>query len=217
MTEAEGRVALVEAALRTVALGLNSGTAGNLSLRFGAGMLITPTGIAPERMLAEQIVYMDLGGVWAGPWQPSSEWAIHLGIYRATGAQAVVHAHPDAAVALSCLRTAIPPFHYMVAGFGGDEVPCAPYATFGSQALADAVVATLGTTYVGCLMANHGIVTLGPDMAVALARAEKLEMLARQFLLARSGGVPVLLTAEEMVAVHASYATYGKQPKGSAP
>ncbi|MDB5663879.1 class II aldolase/adducin family protein [Cypionkella sp.] len=213
MTEAESRAALVAASQRTVALRLNSGTAGNLSLRFGAGMLITPTGVPPDDMRTEQIVYMDMTGAWSGRWKPSSEWAIHLGLYKATEAQAVVHAHPDASVALSCLRAPIPAFHYMVAGFGGDEIPCTLYATFGSQALADTVVATMGTTYSGCLMANHGIVTHAADMATALLRAEKLDMLARQYLLALSAGTPVLLTCAELVAVHARYAVYGKQPK----
>lgn len=213
MTEQESRFALMAAARRTVELRLNSGTAGNLSLRFGEGMLITPTGIPPEEMAAEQIVFMDRAGQWTGRWKPSSEWAIHLGIYKATQANAVVHAHPDPCVALSCLRQPIPAFHYMVAGFGGNEIPCSGYATFGSQALADTVVETLGTTYCGCLMANHGIVTLGADMATALSRAEKLDMLARQYLLARSVGEPVLLTPGELIAVHAGYANYGKQPK----
>lgn len=213
MTEVESRLALVAASRRTVVLKLNSGTAGNLSLRFGAGMLITPTGVPPDDMQPEQIVYMDMTGKWSGRWKPSSEWAIHLDLYKATKAQAVVHAHPDHCVALSCLRAPIPAFHYMVAGFGGNEIPCTDYATFGSQALADTVVATMGTIYSGCLMANHGIVTHAADMATALSRAEKLDMLARQYLLALSVGAPVLLTPAELVAVHAGYASYGKQPK----
>lgn len=212
MTEEEARLTLVAAAQRTVALRLNSGTAGNLSLRHGDGMLITPSGIPPDQMRPEQIVAVDMAGKWSGRWKPSSEWAIHLGLYKATAANAVVHAHPDPCVALSCLRQPIPAFHYMVAGFGGDLIPCTDYATFGSQALADTVVATMGTTYSGCLMANHGIVTHGPDMATALARAEKLDMLGRQYLMVLSVGRPVLLTPAELVGVHAGYVTYGKQP-----
>jgi L-fuculose-phosphate aldolase len=164
-------------------------------------------------MQADQIVSMDLDGAWSGRWKPSSEWAIHLGLYRATSANAVVHAHPDPCVALSCLRQPIPAFHYMVAGFGGDQIPCTDYATFGTQALADTVVATMGTTYSGCLMASHGMITHGPDLATALSRAEKLDMLARQYLLACSVGIPVLLKPAELTDVHAGYASYGKQPK----
>ncbi|MFN4156578.1 MAG: class II aldolase/adducin family protein [Paracoccaceae bacterium] len=207
----EPRAALVTAARVTVTMGLNAGAVGNFSLRHGAGMLITPTGIAPASMTPSQIVEMGFDGTWHGDWQPSSEWAIHARIYQTTGARAVVHCHPDHSVALSALHHDIPPFHYMVAGFGGNVIPCARYACFGSPALAEAVVAALGQTYSACLMASHGVVTLGPDLATALARAEKLETLARQYLLARLAGEPVLLTPAEMAEVHERYATYGQQ------
>ena len=211
--EAKARLALVEATRRTVALKLNSGTAGNLSLRHGEGMLITPTGIGPEELQPDQIVAVDFSGAWVGRWKPSSEWAIHSGIYKATKANAVVHAHPDMCVALACLRLPIPAFHYMVAGFGGNQIPCSPYATFGTQELADTVVATLGAVYTACLMANHGMITCGTDLPSALSRAEKFEMLARQYVSARSAGEPVLLTPTELIAVHAAYTHYGEQPR----
>lgn len=214
MGEATARDALVEAARESVRLGLNSGTVGNFSLRHGAGMLITPSGIRPDTMTTDQIVKMDLNGAWQGEWVPSSEWAIHARIYAARpDAGAVVHAHPDHCVALSCLRQAIPPFHYMVAGFGGTSVPCAPYACFGSLALADAVAETLGLTLTACLMANHGMVALAADLPGALSRAAKLETLARQYLLARSSGTPVDLSPAEMDEVAARYKSYGKQPR----
>ncbi len=213
MDEAAARTALVEASRRSVAIGLNSGTVGNFSVRHGAGMLITPTGIVPDDLTPEQIVSMDFGGTWAGDWRPSSEWAIHGRLYETTNAGAVVHAHPDHCVALAALRQPIPLFHYMVAGFGGSEIPCADYACFGSAPLAETVIAAMGTTYSACLMANHGAVTTGPDVATALARAEKLEMLARQYLLARSIGEPVLLTPAELEDVRARYGTYGQQAK----
>lgn len=205
------RVALVEATLKTVELKLNSGTAGNLSLRHGEGMLITPTGIPPQDLGPEQIVEMDLEGDWEGRWKPSSEWAIHSRLYQTTSAGAVVHAHPDNCVALAALRRPMPPFHYMIAGFGGNIIPCAPYACFGTPALAETVIAAMGTTYSACLMSNHGIVTTGRDLATALARAEKLEMLARQYLFACAAGGPVLLTEEELAEVHSRYGTYGQQ------
>lgn len=205
------RVALVDATLKSLALKLNSGTAGNLSLRHGEGMLITPTGIPPRELAPEQIVEMDLRGNWQGRWKPSSEWAIHARLYQTTSAKAVVHAHPDHSVALATLRRPLPPFHYMIASFGGDSVPCAPYACFGTPALAETVIEAMGTTYSACLMSNHGIVTIGPDLATALMRAEKLEMLARQYLLARMGGEPVLLTPDELAEVHGRYSSYGQQ------
>jgi L-fuculose-phosphate aldolase len=210
--DTQARAALVAAARDSVRLGLNSGTVGNFSLRHEGGMLITPTGILPEAMTPDQIVAMTLDGGWQGDWVPSSEWAIHARILAARpDVGAVVHAHPDHCVALSCLRQAIPAFHYMVAGFGGTTVPCAPYACFGSTDLAQAVADTLGAGLHACLMANHGMVAVGPDMATALSRATKLETLARQYLLARGAGEPVVLTAPEMVEVAARYRTYGQQ------
>lgn len=212
--ETEAREALVAAACSSVRLGLNSGTVGNLSLRFGEGLLITPSGIPPEKMSRAQIVLMTLDGAWQGDWLPSSEWAIHARIYAARPeAGAVVHAHPDHCVALSCLREPIPPFHYMVAGFGGSTVPCARYACFGSLDLADAVAEALGDHSTACLMANHGMIALGPDLAAALSRAAKLEVLARQYVLALQAGRPVLLTQPEMELVQAQYGQYGKQPR----
>lgn len=213
MDEAMARSALVEASRRSVTIGLNSGTVGNFSVRHGEGMLITPTGIAPDALQPGQIVAMDLEGTWAGDWRPSSEWAIHARLYATTSAGAVVHTHPDHCVAVASLRQPIPLFHYMVAGFGGSEIPCADYACFGSSALAETVVAAMGTTHSACLMANHGAVTIGQDVETALGRAEKLEILARQYLLARSIGEPVLLTPAELADVRARYGTYGQQAK----
>lgn len=214
--EAAKRQSLVDAMQTAARYGLNSGTSGNISLRCDDGtvgdFLISPTGIRPVLLMPDQIVRMDSQGRWQGRWAPSSEWEIHLRIL-ATRADvgAVVHAHPDHAVALSCLRRPVPAFHYMVAGFGGDQIPCARYECFGSPALADTVIEALGDRYHGCLMANHGIIACGPDLETALARAERLETLARQYLYALSAGTPVLLSADEMRTVHERYRSYGQQ------
>ncbi len=206
------RQILIEAARRSVALGLNRGTVGNFSLRIDGGMLITPTGILPEALEPDQMVAMDLDGTWEGRWRPSSEWQIHARIYaRRPDAGAVVHTHSDHATALSALRRAIPPFHYMIAGFGCDEIPCATYACFGSPALSATVIAALGDKACACLMANHGAVTLGRDMTAAMGRSDKLEMLAKQYLLACAAGEPALLSAAELAEVHLSYRSYGQQ------
>lgn len=216
MTESELRRALVEASEAVDRKGLNSGTSGNISVRFGDGMLITPTGMSASQMSPELMVPMQLDGSWSGDVRPSSEWAIHAGIYRARPeAHAVVHAHPDHCVALSCAREGIPLFHYMVAGFGGDDIRCSAYATFGSPELAGVVIeAIAGRT--ACLLANHGMVAFGKSLAEAVGRTEKLETLARQYLLCRSVAKPVLLTAEELVEVRERYKTYGVQPAKSA-
>lgn len=209
----EAAQALVDAARQMAAAGLNSGTSGNMSVRRGGGMLITPTGIEPERLAPEMMVAMDLDGRRApdgAQYAPSSEWALHAAVYRAFGpAGAVVHAHPDAAVALSCLRENLPAFHYMVASFGGADVRCARYATFGTTALADAAVEALeGRT--ACLLANHGTICHAAGLADALAATQRLETLARQYMMVRAAGSPALLDAAEMARVAERYRTYGQ-------
>lgn len=205
------RQALVLAARAIEDKRLNSGTAGNISLRSRKGMLITPTGITPRDLGADQMVEMDLDGGWVGDFRPSSEWAMHAAIYKAfPHAEAIVHAHPDHCVALSCLRENLPAFHYMIAGFGGDDVRCSGYAPFGSPELAEVAVEALAERN-ACLLANHGMIAFGPDLTTAVARAEKLEILARQYILARSIGKPVLIDEAELVTVKNRYKTYGQQ------
>jgi L-fuculose-phosphate aldolase len=205
------RANLVKAAQAMDAKGLNTGTTGNVSLRVDAGMLITPTGIASDALRPEQMVPMRFDGSWDGAFRPSSEWEMHAEIYNAfPEAGAVVHAHPDHCVALSCLRERLPLFHYMVAGFGGDDVRCSDYALFASSDLAKAAVVALKDRS-ACLLANHGMIAFGKDLETALGRTVKLETLARQYLLARSAGKPVLIEDGELAAIRGRYKTYGQQ------
>ena len=142
MTEDEIRRALVDHSRLCVTRKLSNATAGNISMRFGSGMLITPSGVDPDIMEPGHIAEVAFDGSFTGPLKPSSEWALHSALYQSRPeAQAIVHAHPTYCVAISCLREPIPSFHYMVASFGGNEVPCAPYAPFGTEALADVVAA----------------------------------------------------------------------------
>jgi len=209
-SESEHREALVQYSREAVVRQLSNATAGNLSIRFHDRMLITPSGIAPDDMHETQIVDVAFDGSFRCKWKPSSEWALHAAIYRnRSEVQAIVHAHPTYCVALSVLREAMPPFHYMVAAFGGNEVPCAPYKTFGGSALAEAVANTMGASYHACLMANHGMIAVGESLQSAFNRTEKLEVLARQYQLARTMGEVVLLTDEEMAEVHEAYKSYG--------
>ncbi len=190
-------------------LGLNTGSSGNVSQRSGAGMLITPTGITADTVDAAGLVPLSLNGEVDGSGKPSSEWEMHAGIYAAyPAAGAVVHTHADACTALACLGQDLPPFHYMVVGFGGEDVRCAPYATFGTPALAASAVAALkGRT--ACLLANHGMICHGRDPVAALATALALETLARQYLLARSAGPPRLLGPADIAAARERYGSYG--------
>jgi L-fuculose-phosphate aldolase len=205
------REQLVATARVMAAAGLNKGTAGNLSVRDGDGFWITPTGLLPEAMTAEDIPFMRLDGSWEGPRKPSSEWRFHRDIYAARPeAGAVLHAHSPYAVSLACLRRDIPPFHYMIARFGGDTVRCSAYATFGTQELSDAALAAMQDRK-ACLLANHGMLLYGRDLDQALALGVELEELCGQYWRACQLGDPVLLSAAEMAVVIEKFKTYGQQ------
>jgi len=174
--EAALRNELAAALKRLDALGLNRGSAGNLSHRCGDGMLITPTGMGADDLRPEDLVWVGDDGTLRGDWQPSSESPFHAAIYRVRpGLQAVVHTHSPNAAALACLRRTLPAFHYMVAVAGGDDVPCVPYHLFGTEALSQAVAGAFATRD-ACLMANHGLVAGG----ATLAKAMKVEETARR-------------------------------------
>lgn len=207
--EDAARLELRDVYRRIEQAGLSIGNAGNISVRRGEHMLISPTGADGATIRPEDFVLARFDGTALSPGVPSSEWAIHGAIYRAGLGQAVIHAHPDHCVALSCLRRPIPAFHYMVASFGGKEVPCAPYEPFGTMALAEGVIEAL-RTHTACLMANHGMVCRADTLQQALARAIKLEMLARQYCIAKRTGDIVMLDDAEMDTVIARYADYGR-------
>lgn len=172
-------------------------------------MLITPSGGDPARMAAGDLAFCDFDGAWSGRSRPSSEWAMHAAIYaRTQDAACVVHTHAPACTALSCLAEPLPAFHYMVVQFGGESVPCVPYVTFGTQALAEAVARAI-VGYGACLLANHGMIVWGRDADAALDRAILLEGLCQQYLLARSAGAPRLLTGDEMAAARERFRDYG--------
>lgn len=205
------RRSIVDAYRRLDSLGYIVESAGNVSLRTASGMLITPTG-ATARLSPEDIVEMTLDGEVSGPLRPSSEWGIHAGVYASVSdAGAVVHSHADACVALASLRKPIPAFHYMVAVFGGDSVPCVDYHPFGSEALARATAEALEDRS-GCLLANHGMVVRGATLDKAIAAAVLLETLARQYLMALGAGRPAILSRDDMAEVHRRFEDYGRQP-----
>lgn len=209
-TETTLRENIVAIVRRLEELGLNIGSTGNVSCRLGDGALITPTGAHSGNLTPDRIVKIDLDGNVQGDGVPSSEWELHTEVLRAyPDAQSVIHTHADHCVALACHRRSIPAFHYMIAGFGGNDVRCADYAPFGSTALSEAVVAALRDRK-GCLMANHGMVVHGKSLDNALSLCVKLESLSRQYLLACQGGSPVVLSDEEMEEVHKRYGFYGQ-------
>jgi len=205
------RAGLIATARAMRPAGLNKGAAGNVSVRDGDGFLITPSGLPYDTLAPDDIPRMTPDGSHAGRRKPSSEWRLHRDLY-ATRPEvgAVLHAHSPFAVSLACLRRDIPPFHYMIARFGGDTVRCAEYAIFGSAGLSTAAMqAMAGRT--GCLLANHGLLVAGRDLAEALALAVELEDLCEQYWRACQLGQPVLLTAGEMRAVLEQFRGYGQQ------
>ena len=211
MTEVQARHDVTTVYREIGRRGLIAGSSGNVSQRTRKGMIITPSGCSAETLAPDGVVAMTLAGDVKGSVAPSSEWAMHAAIYLAyPAAQSIVHTHSDACTALACLNEGLPPFHYMVANFGGDDVRCAPYVTFGTPELARLAVAALaGRT--ACLLANHGMIVHATTADRALTAAVVLETLCRQYLLARSAGTPRQLSAEEMRAAHQRYQTYGQR------
>lgn len=212
------RTAIVEANAELERLQMNVCSTGNISVRWRDGMLITPSGCRVETLAPDHMVFVRFDGGWEGALSPSSEWAMHRAVYqRVEKAGAVVHAHADNCVALSCFRKPIPSFHYMVQGFGGREIPCVDYFPFGSQELGDAAGTALAD-HSACLLANHGMLARGATLTAAFDNAVKLEVLARQYLKTLSIGTPRLLSEAEMDIVAARYRNYGKpQPFGATP
>lgn len=211
MNEAELRAALADTARQAARQGLNPGASGNVSVRLRDGFLITPSGMPNDTLAPDRMVAMDMEGRSDGGLKPSSEWRIHRDIYRARPeARAVVHAHSPHAVSLSCLRRDIPSFHYMVAAAGGKDIRCARYATFGTQALSDAVLSALQDRR-ACLMANHGQVAVGASLDGALSLALEVEELCAQYWRAKLMGEPVLLNDAEMDEALECFKHYGQR------
>lgn len=209
MTELHAAVLATARAMN--ASGINRGAAGNVSARDGDGFLITPTGMAYDECVPEDIAKVGLDGTPSGRRKPSSEWRFHRDIYAARPeAGAVIHCHSPFATALACQSVDIPPFHYMIARFGGDTVRCAAYATFGTQALSDAVLLALQDRR-ACLMAHHGMLVFGTDLREALALAVELETLCEQYWRVLQLGEPRRLPANEMARVLEKFKDYGRQ------
>ena len=203
------RQSIVSACLQMNTLGINQGTSGNISLRHGDGMLITPTSTPYEAMQPEQIVFMNLDGTLDAKQRPSSEWRFHRDILKARPEiNAVVHAHPPYATMLAIMGLSIPPVHYMIACAGGDTIRCSPYATFGTQELSEHAVTALEDRS-ACLLAHHGMIAIGPSLAKAMWLAVEVETLARQYHGCLQIGTPPLLSKAEIDNVRGRMAGYG--------
>jgi L-fuculose-phosphate aldolase len=190
------------------------GTAGNISVRVGELVAVTPSGLDYEALTPELVgVHRLDGSVVDAVLAPSSELPFHLAAYRATDASAVVHTHSAAATAVACLEglSQLPPVHYYTMLFGG-PVRIAPYEPFGSPELAAGVAAALADGRRGCLLANHGAVTAADSLAAAYGLAQQLEWLCDVYLRTRAAGSPRVLDAPQLAQAGARLAGYGQQP-----
>jgi L-fuculose-phosphate aldolase len=199
------------------ALGLNQGTSGNVSVRAGPapadGFLLTPTSLDYATMQPADLVHIRADGTCAGRRRPSSELPFHAAIMAARpDVRAIIHTHSTHATAVSCLRRGLPAIHYLVALFGGADIRCARYATFGTDALSASLVRALAGRR-AALLANHGLVVVGDSLAHALSLTVEAEQLARLYLATLATGVrPAVLGAAEMKRVAAKFRDYGYGP-----
>ena len=207
------RESIVEYGKKLLTSQLTTGSGGNLSIfnRDQNLIAIKPTGVDYMIMKPEDVVVVSPSGeIVDGVLKPSSELKFHLALlHHRPDINAVVHTHQPYATTVACLNIELPPVHYLI-GFSGDKVPLAKYATFGSQALSDYILEAIGP-YNACLMANHGLVTVGTDISRAFATAEELELVSRIYCLARSMGEPRILSKEDMAEVTEKFKTYGQR------
>ncbi|AVH59473.1 MULTISPECIES: class II aldolase/adducin family protein [Streptomyces] len=203
---------LVATARRTVADGLVVGTSGNVSVRVGDTVLVTPTGVPYDRLAPDDAVGVDLDGRQVlGSLLPTSELPMHLAIYRATDARAVVHTHAAHATAVSTLVAELPLIHYMAGALGG-PVRVAPYATYGTPELAENMLQAL-TDRTACLLQNHGTIAYGASLSQAYDRTAQLEWMSRVWLLSSSvpGLTPHLLSPDQLQEAGTRLRSYGQK------
>jgi L-fuculose-phosphate aldolase len=207
--EGDLRQAIVDACLAMIRTGINQGTAGNISVRWQQGLLITPSGIPYDELSASDIVFMRMDGSFEHRLSPSSEWRFHRDILRERAdVNAVVHAHPIYATGFAICGMEIPAVHYMIAAAGGPSIRCARYATYGTEELSKAVLEALsGRTC--ALMANHGMVATGHDLRQALWLAVEVETLCRQYAAALQVGTPRMLETGDVEETIEKFKTYG--------
>lgn len=201
---------IIDTCLTMTKLGLNQGTAGNVSVRYQEGMLITPTGMPYELLTEDHIVYVDKQGNYEQGKLPSSEWHFHLAVYQTRDdVNAVVHNHSINCAAVSILEKAIPPFHYMIAVGGTDHIPCVPYATFGTAQLAEYVKQGISQCK-AILLAHHGLIAAEKNLDKALWLAQEVEVLASWYMKLLATGLPIPeLSKEEMKIVLEKFKSYG--------
>lgn len=213
------RQAIIDKCLWMNASGLNQGTSGNISARYGERMLITPSATPYEALEPGMIASMPIVGAdgsWDGPLMPSTEWRFHRDILCARpDVGAVVHTHAPYCTSLAIARKDIPAVHYMVAAFGGTDVRCSDYATFGTDALSKAALKALEDR-TACLLANHGMIAVGPTLDKAMWLAVELETIARQYYQSLLIGGPIILSDASVAEAAEAFDSYGLRMEAGA-
>ncbi|MEG9488208.1 L-fuculose-phosphate aldolase [Mannheimia indoligenes] len=206
---------IIDTCLEMTKLGLNQGTAGNVSVRYQNGMLITPTGTPYEEMTEESIVFVDANGKHEEGKLPSSEWQFHLAVYEARPElNAVVHNHAKNCAAVSIFGEPIPAIHYMIACTGTDHIPCVPYAPFGTNELAGYVREGIKGSK-AILLAHHGLITADKTLDKALGVAHEVEVIAEWYLKLLATGKPIpTLNKAQMDIVLEKFKSYGSWVEG---
>jgi len=214
MNHRELREEVSRVAKQLIESGLVTGTSGNVSARTPEGdVLVTPSGIDYEELEPGDVVLVDLEGeILEGSLGPSTETPMHTGIYRVRPeVGAVVHTHSVFATTLACLGWTLPPVHYMLTTLSEDgRIPIAPYATYGTEELANNAAEALGEGHNACLLQNHGTITVGDSPQKAFSRTVVLEEMAEIYYRTRVVGEPVLLTPEQVEEVAAKISGYGQ-------
>ena len=200
---------------KMVAEDLTTGTGGNLSVNnTDTGLIaITPSGIPYKNMTPEDIVITNMDGkIVEGERKPSSELSLHRRIYESRDdIEAVIHTHSTFATVVACMGEELPPVHYLIAAAGGEKVPIADYARYGSEELAEKATVNLGKNYQAVLLANHGLLTAGKSLTSAFEIAETIEFVAEIYCKTKNMGAPQILTKKQMEKVRSSFESYGQQ------
>ena len=182
---------------------------GNISVRYKDGFLITPSGVKYKNLKSKDIIFVNLKGIFKkGKYKPSSEWKFHKDIYRdKINSKAIVHCHSKHALILSCFKKKIPPFHYMVAVAGGEDIKCAKYATYGTSELSQNIIKALKGRS-ACLIENHGQVSFSNSLSEAFELAQEVEYLSEQYLGCLRTGKPKILSKSQMQKVLSKVKNY---------
>ena len=219
MKNLDYRKKIIEFSLKLNTTNLSPLRSGNISIRINEddedGYLITPSGKKYENLKPEDIVFMPFNkkneSFDEKDKNPSSEWRFHHDIYKnKKEAKAIVHAHSPNATAVSSHGKPVPPFHYMVALAGGEDIKCANYATFGTKELSNNVIKALENRK-ACLMSNHGQVAFGNNIEEAFELALEIENICHQYVIALKIGDPKILSFEEMKKVLEKAKNYKKE------